>query len=123
MNLDGLVEGQGQDQLLVTIGLQEPATGVEAVGVGVVVRLIQALAVALVDEGVQVDLEMNHQDNKNPINVNYNPEANIKKQRVRDTARNISLLTLSALSSLKQRKTQKFLTTDFTETDKKSDES
>jgi hypothetical protein len=45
------------DHLFVTVGLEVASAGVEAVRVGVVVRLVEALAVALVDERVQVDLQ------------------------------------------------------------------
>ena len=52
--LDILVEGDGEDELLVAVGLQEAAGRGEAVLVGVLVILVQTLRPALVHEGGQV---------------------------------------------------------------------
>jgi len=43
VDLDVLVEGQGEDELLVAVGLEEASSVVEAVAVGVVVILVEAL--------------------------------------------------------------------------------
>ena len=52
--LDGLVEGEREDDLLVTVGPEVSAPGGEAVLVGVLVILVETLGLALVYEGDQV---------------------------------------------------------------------
>ena len=59
LHLDGvdlhhLVEGQREDELLVAVALQVPAAGAEGVAVGVVVALVEALALGSADELEQV---------------------------------------------------------------------
>ncbi len=51
MDFDCLLEGHGEDELLVTVRFQEAATATEAVAVRVLVRLVQALALRPVQVG------------------------------------------------------------------------
>lgn len=47
VDFHGLVESQGQDDLLVAVGLEESPSGREAVVVGVIVGLVKTLALGL----------------------------------------------------------------------------